>query len=106
MMVTTSLSSRSGQSMPRHSARFTSVLHQVARQQQRDRGKRTLRKRPGLLDLPADGVRVAGVLERDSERSEHAFRYDAPARVPGIGLAPVPAKRDEHAERNAVQLRE
>ena len=52
----------------------------------------------------ADLLRVARVLERDAERAQHALGDDAAARVPRIRLAPVAAERDQHAERNAIEL--
>ena len=60
----------------------------------------------GLADLPADLRRVARVLKGDAERPQHTFGDDATAGVPRIGLAPVPAERDQHAERNRVELGE
>ena len=68
--------------------------------------ERALGKRVGLADLPADLRRIARVLEGDAERAQHAFGHDPAARVPRIRLAPVAAERDQHAERNAVELRE
>ena len=93
--------------MPMHSARFTAASSIRSRVSSSATGDSELCEnvyasricRPTCL-------RVARVLERNVQRPQHAFGDDAAARVPRVRLAPVAAQRDQHAERNAVELRQ